>query len=256
MYIGEIRFVVPPGQMETFREVVTSLLSALRLQGRILGREFPLEDHIDAWIAYVILPDSDALDEKYDNQYIRFWVDKLLTIGSTQPIRLVRGEEATGSKAQPNAHQPTTYILYTDHASLESPLRNGTTFAGVPLYHIPPLKEEEYQSLIAWQSDYQACDGLQMNDETAVRCAIRELTRLESSLSQRGLSLRDTIYQLTGTPTYYYVMSIRGRSRRHELQRMCPSCKREWLLAEPWHGIFDFRCDSCYLLSNIAWNVR
>ena len=46
-----------------------------------------------------------------------------------------------------------------------------------------------------------------------------------------------------------------ARSRARELARLCPMCGGSWRLEEPWH-IFDFKCDRCQLLSNIAWDVR
>jgi len=46
------------------------------------------------------------------------------------------------------------------------------------------------------------------------------------------------------------------RSLSAEMRRKCPGCRGPWLLKKPLHGKFDFRCDKCHLLSNIAWNIR
>ena len=47
-----------------------------------------------------------------------------------------------------------------------------------------------------------------------------------------------------------------GNDIESERGRRCPGCDGAWMLDEPWHGLFDFRCDPCRLVSNIAFNVR
>ncbi|MFA0698754.1 DUF2310 family Zn-ribbon-containing protein, partial [Vibrio sp. 10N.222.49.C9] len=55
-------------------------------------------------------------------------------------------------------------------------------------------------------------------------------------------------------PTYYYLYQVGGESLKQEQQRKCPKCGGEWLLDEPLHDMFHFKCDSCRLLSNISWD--
>ncbi len=55
---------------------------------------------------------------------------------------------------------------------------------------------------------------------------------------------------------YYYLYKYNGKSRTIEESRKCPNCKGGWFLNEPLHGIFDFKCDKCHLVSNVAWDVR
>jgi predicted nucleic acid-binding Zn ribbon protein len=38
--------------------------------------------------------------------------------------------------------------------------------------------------------------------------------------------------------------------------RKCPKCARGWALSEPFHGKFDFLCEHCRFISNIAFDVR
>lgn len=59
----------------------------------------------------------------------------------------------------------------------------------------------------------------------------------------------------TGRPVYYYLYRHAGASERAERVRRCPSCGGDWLLAAPLHAIFDFRCDRCRLLSNVAFQI-
>ncbi len=88
------------------------------------------------------------------------------------------------------------------------------------------------------------------------RFGLRELSNAGSSLSRRGRAACARIAKVTGTPTYYYLMRSGGRSLAREHERRCPGCNGRWRLEEPWHRLFDFRCDRCRLVSNIAWEVR
>jgi predicted nucleic acid-binding Zn ribbon protein len=94
-----------------------------------------------------------------------------------------------------------------------------------------------------------------MGCATLERAALRELSRHDSSLSRRGRAITEKITHATTIPTYTYLYRGSGLSRAQELRRRCPSCGDAWALAEPWRR-FDFRCDRCRLVSNIAWNVR
>jgi Zn-ribbon putative nucleic-acid-binding protein DUF2310 len=57
-------------------------------------------------------------------------------------------------------------------------------------------------------------------------------------------------------PVYYYLSKHFGRSDRAERKRKCPSCGKAWLRKEPLHRIFDFHCQRCRPLSNVAFDVR
>jgi predicted nucleic acid-binding Zn ribbon protein len=84
------------------------------------------------------------------------------------------------------------------------------------------------------------------------RFALREMGRHDSRLSQRGRAICGNIEELTGRPAYYHLHRYYGRSYRKEAERRCPECGGEWRLPETWHRLFDFRCDNCRLLSNMA----
>jgi len=189
------------------------------------------------------------------NEYVTSSIESLHAAGFVGPEVTVIGEDIDYAQTCRCQHHES-YILFTNYVSLESPLRCGTCFLPIPLYKIPPTYDTEYYDIICWQSDHQCCDRLQMGCNTLERASIREMSRHDSSLSKRGRNISERITDSTGIPTYYYL--YRGgsaRSRKQELARTCPVCNGEWRLDEPWH-IFDFKCDRCHMLSNIAWNVR
>ncbi|MCB1783562.1 MAG: DUF2310 family Zn-ribbon-containing protein [Alphaproteobacteria bacterium] len=62
--------------------------------------------------------------------------------------------------------------------------------------------------------------------------------------------------RLLNKKTYYYILKSSAKSYDAELLRNCPGCGGDWHQEQPLHDIFDFMCERCGLLSNIAFNVR
>src|SRR5262249_48613682 len=151
--------------------------------------------------------------------------------------------------------RPSCYVLFTTYLAVDSSLTCGDCFRSVPLYRIPHTDAQSYQDILFWQSNYRACDHLQMACTTGERFGMRELSHVGSALSLEGRGVCEKITNLTGIPTYYYLYRYKGRSRTSETKRLCPACGGSWLLQERWH-LFDFRCDRCRLVSNIAWDIR
>jgi predicted nucleic acid-binding Zn ribbon protein len=143
-----------------------------------------------------------------------------------------------------------TYIL------LESPVRCGDCFGTIPLYKLPKACNNEYCEILSWESDYKACDTLQMNCSTGERFAIIQMSKYDSILTKRGLDICNRVKDLTGKPMYYYLYRQLGLGKKAELKSKCPSCYNDWLLKEQLYGFVDFRCDNCNLMSNIAWDNR
>ena len=233
-------------------DAIDMLLSALRMNGQVCGREMLTADTPDCYISSILLPEATALQETHNNRYVNDALKKIQDAGLSAPECFAT--EDMDSRGVCVCETPQSLFLYATYVSLDSPLRCGDCGLSRPLYRVPPTKEEEYNDIICWQSDYQCCDRLQMNCRNLERAAMRQLSRLDSSLSRDGLAICRRICELTGIPTYHYLYRYGGRSLRKERQRLCPACQSEWLLAEPWHD-FDFKCDKCRLISNIAHNV-
>ncbi len=258
MFVAELTFEVSKEQgpdPANVSDAVNRLLGSLRMNGQICGREWPIVQLPSACRATVLIPDRDALDTTYHNQYVLDAIRNLTNAGLGSPQIAILGRDIDGDSICTCA-SPTAYILFTNYLSLEPPLKCADCFHSVPLYRIPRPPEDDYYPVIVWQSDYQACDSLQMNCTTLERAATLKLSRADSSLSRQGRDVCCIITEQTGKPVYYYLYRYGGRSRAQECKRRCPSCGGIWLLDTPWHDRFDFRCDTCRLLSNIAWNVR
>ena len=241
-----------PVDRDAASDAIEILLSALRMNGQVCGKEFPVAVTTSGYAATVLIPEWTSLDATNHNDYVRNGLQRVREAGLSEPEHLI-AEDMDGAGAC-RCDSPPSYVLYTTYVSLESPLRCGGCFLPVPLYRIPPTKDKEYNDIIQWQSYYQACDTLQMNCTPMERAALRQLSRLDSGLSKAGLEVCGRIYEATRIPTYYHLHRERGRSVRQEKKRLCSGCQGEWLLPARWH-LFDFRCDPCRLLSTVAWDI-
>ena len=254
MYIAELEFKtdIEKNKNNTL-DAIEYFLGALRMNGQISGREFPVACMDKSYNANIMLPDIDSLDKKYANEYVNKTFNKLCE----EKIKFkftIKGREPYSAPVC-GCSSSKGYILYTTYLSLESAVRCEDCFGTIPLYKLPPTSSGEYGDILTWESDYKACDTLQMNCSTGERFAIQQMNKYDSSLSKRGINICSDFLNLSGKSMYYYLYHPKGRGKKNELARKCPSCGADWLLKETLHGFFDFRCDKCKLLSNIAWSI-
>lgn len=167
----------------------------------------------------------------------------------------VLGEDAESLSACACASR-SAYALFTNYLSLESPIRCMDCFRPVALYRMKPMDSGEFCELISWQSDYQSCDSLQMNCRVLESAATREISNIDSRLTKTGRAHCGALAASSGRPFYYYLYRGHGRSHRAERAPRCPGCGDEWHLPSRLHSLFDFKCDRCHLLSNVAFDVR
>lgn len=253
MHVAELRFVLAPdADDEEVAESVDALLHALRQNGQICGREHLIASGNLLVAATVLLPAPDALDSAHHNGYVR---RHLAAAPLASPeIRLLGPDPLS---ADPCAcARPSSYVFFTDYRSLESPVRCGDCFLPVPLYRLPPTYDGEYYDIISWMGDFQSCDSLQMRCKVLERAAMRQLADPASPLSTQGRAICERLAGLAGVPVYYRLLRWNGRSLAAERRRLCPACGGAWLLDVAWHDEFDFRCDACGLVSNIAYSHR
>jgi predicted nucleic acid-binding Zn ribbon protein len=183
-------------------------------------------------------------------------LERVRASGLTGPEIVVLGRdpfESTVCQCAIRSH----FILYTSYIAIEPCLRCGDCFRPVPLYKVPeehstPSKGSLHDRLGTWQSNYRACDQLQMSCIVGEAFGLREMGRVDSALSKSGLAVCADIARLTSIPAYYYLHRYRGRGKKSERGRKCPGCGGAWLMPDQAHGQFDFKCDSCRLLSNVG----
>jgi predicted nucleic acid-binding Zn ribbon protein len=81
--------------------------------------------------------------------------------------------------------------------------------------------------------------------------AYRQMSRLDSGLTEDGRELCAELEAKLRVPVFYYLYKYSGRSHEMERKRLCPGCGKPWLMPEP-HAFFAFQCKRCRLLSSKA----
>jgi predicted nucleic acid-binding Zn ribbon protein len=256
MYLAEIfipfeRSKAKPGEI---LDGAWSLYAAWKHNGQIYGNNPPVLSGKDGLRWFAQIPERNALAKKWNGESVRGNIEKLVKLGAGPPQVRILGRDATLPPVC-RCRKPGWYYLFTTFLDIASPLVCGDCRNPVPLYRIPKSPDERHEGVLRWQVDYQACDSLWIGSVVGERYHQRQMELPDSQLSKMGREICAAIEERSGTPTYYYLSRHSGRSLKAELERKCPVCAGEWRLEEKW-GLFDFRCDRCRLVSNIAFDVR
>jgi len=235
-------------------EAISWLTAALVRNGSLLD-EFIVARESNGWTVYGVAPARDAFRKPNWNEFVRRRIDGLGRVNLKRPTIRFLGAIPESEPACRCA-ETSGFFLFTTFLHKEPPVRCLDCNGSVPVYRLPRSETGEHSGLLSWWKNYQACDTLQIGCTVGERFGERQMSDMASSLSRSGLAVCKEIERLTGLPTYYYLHRAGGRSKSAEVRRKCPSCGGSWLLKEPLHGKFDFKCDKCLLLSNIAWNIR
>jgi predicted nucleic acid-binding Zn ribbon protein len=234
-------------------DAVTHVLAAWFKNGQ-LEVDWQLIASDTAYTAITLVPEAESLDPAYANRYVREALEALAQHGIMAPSIRLRGT-SLDYDSPCGCPERQSLILFTSYLSKASPVRCGTCFLPVPLYRLPYTHDFEHLNILQWAADYRACDTLQAHCTTGERFGESQLGRHDSALSRQGRAIASALAATTSLPTYYYLFKARGRTRAHELKRTCPACGGPWLLREPWHGQFQFRCDACRLVSSVACSL-
>lgn len=231
---------------------ISHFISSLIRNGQVLDESWHMSLENKAVVVFISVPERNSLQRKRENKWLKDQRLELRSIGLAPPVNEIVGKEFVGL-ARCKCASPPSYLLFSDYLSTECPLRCGGCFNVVPLYRIPPTSEcENYEDIIFWRRNYQRCDELQMGCMVGERFGTIQMSSLKSDLSMLGLECCRRIKEVTNKPCYYFLYYYRSRSSNPKTRLSCPMCRRPWLLDDPWHGRFHFRCDHCRLLSNLA----
>ncbi|MDO6639140.1 MULTISPECIES: Zn-ribbon-containing protein [unclassified Shewanella] len=255
MFVTELRFECFADTTITAAEkAINNFLEALRANGQVLGREFAVAFNEGEFKVRLLIPEKNSLSARNNSP----WVKQALTM-LTEAKLLAPREKFIGqdiNSEQSNIDTPSWQVLYTSYVHMCSPLRSGDNLLPIPLYQIPASFNGDHKRVIRWQTEWQACDELQMAAATKAEfAALEELTSHKSDLFRRGWDIRGRIEFITKIPTYYYLYRVGGESLQSEKERACPRCgSKQWLLDEPLLDMFHFRCEPCRIVSNISWD--
>ena len=235
-------------------KAINNLLEALRANGQILGREFAVAFNEGEFRARLLLPEKTSLHPRFNSP----WVKQALTL-LTEAKLLAPREKFIGQDINSevsNVEPASWQVIYTSYVHMCSPVRSGDNLLPIPLYRLPATFNGDHKRIIRWQTEWQACDELQMAAATKAEfAALEELSSPQSDLFRRGWDIRGRIEYLTQIPTYYYLYRVGGQDLASELARPCPKCgSQEWRLDAPLLDMFHFRCEPCRIVSNLSWD--
>ena len=256
MYAAHVRFaLLEDADQEEAVDAIQGLLGAWWRHGQVLNLDAHLAVSSGAAIASVFLPEADALDARFNGSLAASEIEGLQAVIDGPPSVEILGSDPTAAAAC-SCEERSALILFTHFLNRVSPLRCAGCFLPVPLYRLDLADAEVVDDLRMWEHTYRACDELEIDSGFGESFARQNLWQLDSGLSERGRDVCTDLKASTGLPTYYYLARGSGKSVAAETKRPCPGCGGAWRLQEPLHGHFDFRCDPCLLLSNIAFDVR
>lgn len=252
----EILFRVGPRlDRDDVENAIQTYLAALSKNGQIMG-DTPMARGRSDYRVFVNVPRRDALEPQRGSRWVRRAVKKLADTGIGTPRCRRLGREPEGQRPC-TCRRSSHFVLFAHCLSDASPVRCGQCFGPVPLYTLPTTGVAgDYQDLLSWQSTYQAMDRLFVGSSAGEHYSHRQLSDVASPLSKEGREVAARLEDKVRRPVYYYLMKHFGTSNAQERGRKCPSCKKPWALQAPMHRIFDFRCEGCRLLSNVAFEVR
>jgi len=257
LFIKELTFECYKNtQYNAIERAINNYFDMLRYNGQILGREFPIAMFDGVFSTRLVCPEENSLDEAFNSPQVKHALAQLTEAGLLAPKIKTVAEDLNSLECAPD-FTPSWQILYTTFLDTCSPIRCGETLQPIPLYRTPEaISNGDRKSVLKWQEEWINCDELQMNGSAVSSAILKEMGEVDSKLYHRGSNLSKRIQFVTKVPTYYYLYRVAGVSLENEKQRKCPSCGGEWLLDAPLFDIFDFKCDSCHLVSNISWDFK
>ena len=256
MYVAELEFsVIANTDFNQAEVAIRNYIEALIFNGQVLGREFPTAWLQESFSCRVVLPHQDALQPKQHSAKATAALNHLGAAGLAFPQLNIVGMDLMSQHTDP-CSAPASYIVYSRFSDTCSPVRCGEHLAPIPLYQLSNTATD-FEMLIRWQLQYQALDEIQMQQTRVLnKTAERSLQQLNSQLNRQGRVLAKKLELSMQMPVYYALYSGTSTDCASEQNKRCPSCHCEWKLAEPLAELFDFQCQNCRLVSNIAWECQ
>ncbi len=257
MLVAELEFkIIADTSFAEAERGIRYYLEKLIFQGQILGREFPTYQAQDSFFSRVVLPQADALEKKSHSTAGLDALERLQQVGLSYPKLAILGDDLMSNHTDP-CPSHSALILFCSFSATNSVLYCAEHFAPVPLYKVGRNSGEDFESLVRWQLQYQALDEIQMQESRVLlKSAEQSLQGFYSGLNQQGYKQARALSNELQKPVYYYLYSGSSPDCSLDAGKKCPCCGSDWKLTESWHGLFDFRCEPCQLVSNIAFDCQ
>lgn len=255
MYLAELRFkIIADTNLTAAEQAIRGYMETLIFNGQIIGREFPTAWQQDAFASRVVIPTEDALQPRWHSSRGRQAEQQLSLAGLAYPQLQLLGQDLL-SQATCLA-LPSQCVIFTSFADTCSPVRCADTLQPVPLYWLKSATAD-HEALIRWQLQFQALDEIQLQEQRVLqKVAENSLQQLNSKLNRMGRQLARQLSKANNSDFYYALYSGSSDNCSQETNKCCPGCGSDWRLNAPQAEVFDFRCEPCLLLSNIAWECQ
>ncbi|HAW92649.1 MULTISPECIES: DUF2310 family Zn-ribbon-containing protein [unclassified Arsukibacterium] len=256
MYLAELTYkVIADTSFSQAEAAIRNFSEALIFNGNILGREFPTAWQQDRFCCRLVIPSPEALHRSTLSARVLQAEQQLMSAGLAYPQIQVLGMDIMSQHSSEQLAEKL--VLFTTFSDNCSPLRNLADLAPVPLYQLQPAEGVDHESLIRWQIQFQALDEVQQQQRRVLqKTAENSLQQFNSALNRQGRQLAKKISQHNALPVYYALYSGSSNNCSAETAKRCPGCGAAWRLTTPLLELFDFKCDSCLLVGNIAWECQ
>ena len=237
MIAADIQFkLIDSYEQALVYDAIDNLLQAMRMNGQISSKEWGVVFLQDVANVRILIPELISLNQNHANSWVNARIDTLKNMGVSNMRIEIIGNDYIDDLCP--CENPSAYILYTYERLMSQALHCRDCFLSVPLYRIPPLKNDEYFDILYWESMYQALDALDDAMGEQMNILVRhELSQVESDTSVWGIGICRQITEQTTIPVYYYLAY--GSDT-------CPSCHQA-LEQIAWH-IFDSVCHTCKIV--------
>lgn len=229
--------------------VVGSLLGSCYQNGQCETDHFFIKQANKRLSFLIKTPEKNSLAKRYANQYGKQAINRLKAMHIDYKLELV-GKDYYSRKVC-RCSNSSGYILTNSHSNVHI-IRCIDCDGFLPLYRVPAKEYDVIYNLVSWNNNYNACDDLQLRCTVLEHKCLDEMYRLQSNLNKLGLACRDQLAKLLAKPVYYSLYRYSSSCYEQDAARKCPCCGGEWLLEDKWQELYDFRCDRCHLVSNLA----
>jgi predicted nucleic acid-binding Zn ribbon protein len=228
------------------------LMAFYRTSGQTQGKIESQYINKDTIVCYPFTLEKNALNEKYNNEHVNKNIRKIEKKCQSKLKLKTVGKSYAHYKSPCTCKKSAFYILMTNYVTIQSPVKCGTCYYPVPLYRIPKYEDDGYCSILSWETDYVSCDSLQMNCSVGEKWALNQMEKATSALTKQGLTICQKVEAITSIPMYYYLHNY----SKIPTKEHCPICKGDWALKEKLHDFFDYKCDTCKLVSTLSFNSQ
>ncbi|MDF5223380.1 DUF2310 family Zn-ribbon-containing protein, partial [Vibrio parahaemolyticus] len=150
MYVVELQFdCFDNTTVSALDKAINGLMDALRYNGQVLGREFPIVMGEGEFFVRVVCPEQDSLHPRYHSDFVKVCMNRLSDASLLAPKMRMLGRDLNSEQAA-EEETPSWQVLYTTYVHTCSPLRSGETLLPIPLYRNEPTLNGDHKAVIKW----------------------------------------------------------------------------------------------------------